>query len=233
MKKLLLMMAVVMTAMLTACGGSNKAKEEAAPEEAAVVEDLDFIRMNCMLTVSAENKAKAIELAKELVAASQNDEGVIEYDVLESVSRPDKLFIFETWTDQASLDKHMASKHFTTLVPQIQELGNLEIKQINQPKEVNLDTTKPFRFNIMMTTNQRDAYIEVVKSVIEGTRKNDVGNIDYDYFNSLTRPDKTMLLEIWESQEGLDAHMKAPHFTEARPKTEGMVQSTEFTRMQE
>ena len=76
MKKLFLMMAVVMTAMLAACGGSNKAKEEAAPEEAAVVEDLDFIRMNCMLTVSAENKAKAIELAKELVAASQNDEGV-------------------------------------------------------------------------------------------------------------------------------------------------------------
>ena len=233
MKKELLMMAVVMTAMLAACGGSNKAKEEAAPVEAVVFEELDFIRMNCMLTVNADNKAKVIELTKELVAASQNDEGVIEYDVLESVSRPDKLFIFETWKDQASLDKHMASKHFTTLVPQIQELGNLEIKQINQPKEVNLDTTKPFRFNIMMTTNQREAYINIVKSVIEGTRKNDVGNIEYDYFNSLTRPDKTMLLEIWESQEGLDAHMKAPHFTEARPKTEGMVQSTDFTRMQE
>lgn len=233
MKKLLLMMAVVMAAVLTACGGSNKAKEEAAPAEAAATEELDFIRMNCMLTVSAENKAKAIELAKELVAASLNDEGVIEYDILESVSRADKLFIFETWKDQASLDKHMASSHFTTLVPQIQELGNLEIKQINQPKEVNLDTEKPFRFNIMMTTNQRDAYINVVKAVIEGTVKNDKGCIDYDYFNSLTRPDKTMLLEIWENQTALDGHLQAPHFTENRGKTEGMVQGSEFVRMQE
>ena len=65
-----------------------------------------YLAGNCVFTGPFHGQTaarKAIELAKELVAASQNDEGVIEYDVLESVSRPDKLFIFETWTDQASL----------------------------------------------------------------------------------------------------------------------------------
>ena len=233
MKKLFLMMAVAMTAMLAACGGNQKANEENAVAEAPAEETT--IRINCMLTVDAANRDKAIDLCKQLVAASLGDEGVIDYDVLESVTRPTKLMIFETWKDQASLDKHSASVHFTTLVPQIQELGNLEIKQMELKKDPQLDPEKPFRFNIMMTTKsgQRDAFISQVKSVIEGTVKNDAGNIDYGYFNSLTRSDKTMLLEIWENQTSLDGHLKAPHFTN-RPDTKDLMgEGSEFARMAE
>ncbi|MBO7602718.1 MAG: antibiotic biosynthesis monooxygenase [Bacteroidaceae bacterium] len=233
MKKLFLMMAVVMTAMLVACSGNKKSNEENVAAEAASEESI--IRINCMLTVDAANRDKAIDLCKQLVAASLGDEGVIDYDVLESATRPNKLMIFETWKDQASLDKHSASTHFTTLVPQIQELGNLEIKQLELKKDPQLDPEKPFRFNIMMTTKsgQRDAYISQVKGLIEATLKNDAGNIEYDYFNSLTRADKTMLLEIWENQAALDGHLKAPHFT-SRPDTKDlMAGDSEFARMAE
>ena len=178
-------MAVVMTAMLVACSGNKKSNDENVTAEATSEEST--IRINCMLTVDAANRDKAIDLCKQLVAASLGDEGVIDYDVLESATRPNKLMIFETWKDQASLDKHSASVHFTTLVPQIQELGNLEIKQMELKKDPQLDPEKPFRFNIMMTTKsgQRDALISQVKGLIEATLKNDAGNIDYDYFNSL------------------------------------------------
>ena len=135
MKKMLLMVAIVMTAMLAACGGNKKANENVADAEA----NESTIRINCMLTVDAANRDKAIEVCKQLVAASLGDEGVIDYDVLESVTRPTKLMIFETWKDQASLDKHSASVHFTTLVPQIQQLGNLEIKQMELKKDPQLD----------------------------------------------------------------------------------------------
>ena len=102
-------------------------------------------------------------------------------------------------------------------------------------KDPQLDPEKPFRFNIMMTTKsgQRDALISQVKGLIEATLKNDAGNIDYDYFNSLTRADKTMLLEIWENQASLDGHLKAPHFT-SRPDTKDlMAGDSEFARMAE
>ena len=203
-------MAVVMTAMLVACSGNKKSNDENVTAEATSEEST--IRINCMLTVDAANRDKAIDLCKQLVAASLGDEGVIDYDVLESATRPNKLMIFETWKDQASLDKHSASVHFTTLVPQIQELGNLEM------------TTK---------AGQRDALISQVKGLIEATLKNDAGNIDYDYFNSLTRADKTMLLEIWENQAALDGHLKAPHFT-SRPDTKDLMGGdSEFARMAE
>ena len=233
MKKLFLMMAVVMTALLVACSGNKKANEENAAADEAT--EASTIRINCMLTVDAANRDKAIDLCKQLVAASLGDEGVIDYDVLESATRPNKLMIFETWKDQASLDKHSASVHFTTLVPQIQQLGNLEIKQMELKKDLQLDPEKPFRFNIMMTTKsgQRDALISQVKGLIEATLKNDAGNIDYDYFNSLTRADKTMLLEIWKNQAALDGHLKAPHFT-SRPDTKDlMAGDSEFARMAE
>ena len=87
----------------------------------------------------------------------------------------------------------------------------------------------------MMTTKagQRDALISQVKGLIEATLKNDAGNIDYDYFNSLTRADKTMLLEIWENQAALDGHLKAPHFT-SRPDTKDLMGGdSEFARMAE
>ena len=226
-------MAVVMTAILVACSGNKKSNDENVTAEATSEEST--IRINCMLTVDAANRDKAIDLCKQLVAASLGDEGVIDYDVLESATRPNKLMIFETWKDQASLDKHSASTHFTTLVPQIQELGNLEIKQMELKKNPQLDPDKPFRFNIMMTTKagQRDALISQVKGLIEATLKNDAGNIDYDYFNSLTRADKTMLLEIWENQAALDGHLKAPHFT-SRPDTKDLMGGdSEFARMAE
>jgi quinol monooxygenase YgiN len=188
--------------------------------------------MNCDLTVTPENHDQVVELGKQLVAASLNDEGVIAYDILESTSRPGKMLIFETWKDQASLDKHMASTHFTTLVPQIQNLGTLEIKQINQPKEVNLDPAKPFRLNITKTTAQRDAYIEAVQWAIEESNKEE-GCVLYDYYKSLTKDDTLVLLEIWKDQAASDHHKELPHFIETQAKIKDMTASSTADRMAE
>jgi quinol monooxygenase YgiN len=37
--------------------------------------------------------------------------------------------ICETWKDAASLTAHENSKHFTTLVPKIQSLGNMKLEK--------------------------------------------------------------------------------------------------------
>ncbi len=64
------------------------------------------------------------------MAASLKDAGVVEYDILSSVTRPNELMIYETWKDQPSLDAHSASAHFTRLVPEIQSLSaNMSIEQ--------------------------------------------------------------------------------------------------------
>jgi len=227
------MLAVLATALLSACGGNKT--QEAQPAEAsaeAPAQELAFIRMNCDLTVNEANHDQVVDLAKQLVAASLNDEGVIAYDILESTSRPGKLIIFETWKDQASLDKHAASAHFTTLVPKIQELGDLQIKQINQPTEVTLDPAQPFRLNIVKTTAQRDAYIDAVQWCIEESNKEEGCEL-YDYYKSLTKDDTLLLLEIWKNQDASTAHRDLPHFIQTQEKIKDMTASTVVDRMVE
>lgn len=90
-----------------------------------------MIRLNVFIQVSEDNRAAALEVAKELVAASLKDAGCIAYDVFESSTRKNVLLICETWTDEASLEAHAKATHFTTLVPKIQELGAMKIEKFS------------------------------------------------------------------------------------------------------
>ncbi|MCQ2238468.1 MAG: antibiotic biosynthesis monooxygenase [Bacteroidaceae bacterium] len=86
----------------------------------------EAIRVNChIVPKDPAQKEAVVKLAKELVEATQKDAGMVEYDLLESVTRPNELMIYETWKDQASLDAHSQAEHFTTLLPQIKELADV------------------------------------------------------------------------------------------------------------
>ncbi|MDE5934826.1 MAG: antibiotic biosynthesis monooxygenase, partial [Muribaculaceae bacterium] len=51
------------------------------------------------------------------------------YDMLASATRPGEYMIIETWQDAPSLEAHMNASHFTTLVPKLQEFGEMRIEQ--------------------------------------------------------------------------------------------------------
>ena len=93
-----------------------------------------MIRLNVLIEATADTKAEALKLAKELVAASLNDKGCVAYDVFESATRPNVLMICETWADAASLEVHSNSAHFTTLVPKIQALAPMKLEQFDFKK---------------------------------------------------------------------------------------------------
>lgn len=90
-----------------------------------------MIRLNVFIKTSAANKTAVVEASKKLVAESLKDNGCIAYDVFESSTRPDVLMICETWKDAQSLAAHEATPHFTTIVPQIQELAEMKIEKFD------------------------------------------------------------------------------------------------------
>ncbi|GHV92688.1 antibiotic biosynthesis monooxygenase [Spirochaetia bacterium] len=66
---------------------------------------------------------KAVEpLFRELVAATQKEEGCIEYRLFFDPKEKGVYAFIEEWASQAALDKHMASEHFTRIFPQISAL---------------------------------------------------------------------------------------------------------------
>ena len=88
-----------------------------------------IIRLNVFIQVEKQNYDQVVSIAKELVAASQKDNGCVAYDLFQSTTRQDVLMICETWKDAASLAAHEQAAHFTTLVPKIQELAAMKLEK--------------------------------------------------------------------------------------------------------
>ncbi|WP_167145182.1 putative quinol monooxygenase [Actinomyces sp. ZJ308] len=62
-------------------------------------------------------------LAAELVEGSRAEEGNVAYDLCVARDDATSFVVLETWRDDAAVDAHNASEHFTTLVPQLVELS--------------------------------------------------------------------------------------------------------------
>lgn len=80
-------------------------------------------------TVPAANKPKVTALAKELVEATRLEPLNQSYNFVQGREDSDLVAFVEFWPSQEALDTHMATEHFTTIIPQIQELidGDLDI----------------------------------------------------------------------------------------------------------
>ncbi|HPF52176.1 MAG TPA: putative quinol monooxygenase [Draconibacterium sp.] len=73
-----------------------------------------------------------LKLAKVLVVASNEEKGCIEYGLHKDVSKENTYCMLEKWKDQAAIDEHNSSPHFTTIVPKLGEMATVEV-DIYQP----------------------------------------------------------------------------------------------------
>ena len=68
-----------------------------------------------------------------MVAPSRQDEGSIDYDVLQSNDDPSIFFTYENWTGKPALDQHMQTPHFKDFAEKSKET-------LAQPMDVHLLT---------------------------------------------------------------------------------------------
>ncbi|MGN1008192.1 MAG: putative quinol monooxygenase [Butyricicoccus sp.] len=61
-------------------------------------------------------------LAAELVAASNQEPGCIAYSSNQSIADERVHCFIEIWKDQAAIDAHNATEHFTRIIPQFAEM---------------------------------------------------------------------------------------------------------------
>lgn len=88
-----------------------------------------MIRLNVFFEVKdGANVEEVKALATELVNKSLGDEGNVAYDLFFSATRPLVMMICETWQNEEVLKAHMASAHFTDLVPKIEALTKNGLK---------------------------------------------------------------------------------------------------------
>ncbi len=71
---------------------------------------------------------KFLEEVKPLVKASNEEAGCIKYELHKALGSDNIFVMVEEWKDQAAIDFHNSSEHFTTIVPRLGALSAKETK---------------------------------------------------------------------------------------------------------
>lgn len=91
-----------------------------------------MIRLNVFLLLEdVQRKAAVRFVGTELVEKSRHDKGCIAYDLFESTTVDNHMMICETWASEEDLKAHMATEHFRTLVPKLEEIATLTMEKFN------------------------------------------------------------------------------------------------------
>ena len=82
--------------------------------------------------VNPGEEEKFLNLVTQLSEASNAEDGCIEYILHKDVSKSHTYCIIEKWRDQAAIDFHNSSTHFTTIVPKITDIAKADVS-VYQP----------------------------------------------------------------------------------------------------
>ena len=78
-----------------------------------------MIRVIAKFSVKADGIDPFMNIAKELVTKTVEEEGCISYEMVQDTKNSTQLFMLEEWKSKEALDQHLTSAHFTLLVPQM------------------------------------------------------------------------------------------------------------------
>ena len=97
--------------------GSQKRKEE-------------MIKIVAKMKVRADKQEEFLSTATELITKSRAEEGNISYGLHRSLSNPETLSFIENWKDQAAIDIHNETEHFTTICPKLADMceGDMDVE---------------------------------------------------------------------------------------------------------
>ena len=70
-----------------------------------------------------EGKKEAfLDVIGRVIAGSQKEEGNIEYDLFADMEQPNEFVLLEKWKDQAALDFHKTTDHYTGNIKEVAAL---------------------------------------------------------------------------------------------------------------
>lgn len=58
-------------------------------------------------------------------------------------------------------------------------------------------------------------FIDIMRVLVRETKTNDAGCMSYEFYQDISNPRTVTMIEEWESQKAVSAHLQAKHFLEA------------------
>lgn len=81
-----------------------------------------MIHILAQFSVKEDKVSEFIELCKELVKESRQEEGCISYNLQQNREKDNHFVFVEHWKSEKAIEIHNATEHFTKIVPMLIEL---------------------------------------------------------------------------------------------------------------
>nr|WP_321376627.1 putative quinol monooxygenase [uncultured Bacteroides sp.] len=78
-----------------------------------------MVKVIAKFFVKEDKVEEFLKLANVLVEESRKEAGCVRYNLLQDVSNPQTLIMVEEWESAGILKTHMASAHFTSIIPKM------------------------------------------------------------------------------------------------------------------
>jgi quinol monooxygenase YgiN len=172
--------------------------------------------------------AKAIAALKQYRDASRQLEGYIRYELFEQIGRPGHFAIVETWRDQSAFDRAAAAGR-KGLLDALQPFRLSDYDQ-RPYKTLTVGAAPPAASNRTISVvshvdvSQDPRVPAMLEGLAEASRRED-GNLRFDVVQHRMRANHFTVIETWQSQKALDAHVAAAHTKQYRDELAPMTGS--------
>jgi autoinducer 2-degrading protein len=171
--------------------------------------------------VSAASTRTAIDALRRYRDANRQRDGFISIEIFEQIGRPGHFVVLEAWRDQKAFDaKDPAAQKqlFTTLEPiRVSGYDERPYKTLSTARgtgKADRDAVYVISHVDIAPTSPIKAP-EALRSQAEASRK-EPGNLRFDVVQHTMRGNHFTVVEGWQNQKALDAHVTAAHTRQYR-----------------
>jgi quinol monooxygenase YgiN len=153
---------------------------------------------------------------------ARNDPGVVSLELLQRIDRPNQFVLLGAWTDQKTFESHFDTLHAKKLGDKIGTMlaAPNDIRQ-HAPLAVAPSRSEASALYVVTHVDvvppQKDNAVAELKVLAEESRKQ-TGNLRFDVWQQVNRPNHFTVIEAWSSRGAFDLHQMQRPTKEFRGK---------------
>jgi quinol monooxygenase YgiN len=168
---------------------------------------------------------KARDLAQQLAVQSRRDNGNVRFEALQRIGQPNHFAILELWKNKEAQAAHASAAHTTQFREKLASLLRSPYDErphtglsLGPPPASAKNTSAVYIVtHVDIIPTEKDKGITFVKDLAQASRA-DNGNLRFDVLQQSSRPNHLTVVEVWSSQDAVDAHGGVEHAKQFREK---------------
>ena len=169
--------------------------------------------------------ANARDLTHQLATQSRRDSGNVRFEALQRISQPNHFAIVELWKNKDAQAAHASAAHTAQFREKLASLLRSPYDErphtglsLGPPPAAGRNASAVYVVtHVDIIPTEKDKGIGFVKDLAQASR-GESGNLRFHVLQQSSRPNHLTVVEVWSSQDAIDAHGGVDHTKQFREK---------------